>query len=277
LNIKNSNQDYSDLKKAFALMESPSLVARMSNFVGSPIEGWIKKLPKKVTEALHGIVEAALQKSADVALWSMENAPHTEASPKLHKFLAVLSGAVGGTFGFSALAVEVPVSTTIIMRSIADIARSEGFDLNEIETKTACLEVFAFGGTSEPDDGSETAYYAVRAFLSEVTGVLAKELPAMANQTVRNLTSQQAGMWLAEFIAKIAARFGVVITEKAAAQIVPALGAVGGATMNIMFTDYYQDMARGHFIVKRLERKYGPENVQGAYNELMASSEKKAA
>lgn len=39
-----------------------------------------------------------------------------------------------------------------------------------------------------------------------------------------------------------------------AAQVVPVIGALTGATLNTMFTDYYQDMARGHFIVKRLEK-----------------------
>jgi hypothetical protein len=35
-----------------------------------------------------------------------------------------------------------------------------------------------------------------------------------------------------------------------------------------MFTDYYQDMARGHFIVRRLERSYGYETVRAAYTML---------
>jgi hypothetical protein len=35
-----------------------------------------------------------------------------------------------------------------------------------------------------------------------------------------------------------------------------------------MFTDYYQDMARGHFIVRRLEKQYGYETVRAAYNQL---------
>ena len=69
---------------------------------------------------------------------------------------------------------------------------------------------------------------------------------------------------------KVAARFGVVVTEKFAAQAVPIVGAVAGATLNTMFTDYYQDMARGHFIVRRLERTYGYETVRAAYSMLAA-------
>ncbi|MNV96934.1 EcsC protein family protein [compost metagenome] len=103
--------------------------------------------------------------------------------------------------------------------------------------------------------------------------VLSKELAEIAAKqasanAVKNLTPAQTGKWLAALIEKIAARFGVVITEKAAAQAVPIIGAVAGATLNTMFTDYYQDMARGHFIVKRLEKKYGFELVKAEYTRI---------
>jgi hypothetical protein len=37
--------------------------------------------------------------------------------------------------------------------------------------------------------------------------------------------------------------------------------------INSIFIDHFQDMARGHFIVRRLEKKYGEELVQLAYKE----------
>ena len=231
------------------------------------------KLPKGAEKQIHSIVEKALHKAADAALWSLDNEPNREASTKTNKLFAAISGAVGGAFGFTALAIELPVSTTIMLRSVADIARSEGFDLDKIETKQACLEVFALGGPSEDDDAVDTAYYATRSFTAEAMQVLSKELAEIAAKqasanAVKNLTPAQTGKWLAALIEKIAARFGVVITEKAAAQAVPIIGAVAGATLNTMFTDYYQDMARGHFIVKRLEKKYGFELVKAEYTRI---------
>ena len=74
---------------------------------------------------------------------------------------------------------------------------------------------------------------------------------------------------LARLIDAVATRFGVVITEKTAAQIVPVLGGVAAATINALFTDHYQDMARGHFIVKRLEAKYGEAPIERAYSEIL--------
>jgi EcsC protein family len=56
--------------------------------------------------------------------------------------------------------------------------------------------------------------------------------------------------------------FGVVVTQKLAAQAIPLVGALGGAAVNYAFIEHFQDMARGHFIVRRLERAYGKEVVQ---------------
>jgi len=46
------------------------------------------------------------------------------------------------------------------------------------------------------------------------------------------------------------------------------VGAFGGATINVLFIDHFQDMARGHFIVRRLERKYGHDEVEKKYKEI---------
>ena len=44
------------------------------------------------------------------------------------------------------------------------------------------------------------------------------------------------------------------MSEKLAAQAAPILGAIGGAAVNAAFADHFQTLARGHFIVRRLER-----------------------
>lgn len=267
-------RDLRDLERAVDLLEQDTITEKMTQVIGKPIDFLMGKLPKWAEKQIHSIVETALYKAADAALWSLDNEPNREASTKTNKLFAAVSGAVGGAFGFTALAIELPVSTTIMLRSVADVARSEGFDLDKVETKQACLEVFALGGPSEDDDAVDTAYYATRSFTAEAMQVLSKELAEIAAKqasanAVKNLTPTQTGKWLAALIEKIAARFGVVITEKAAAQAVPIIGAVAGATLNTMFTDYYQDMARGHFIVKRLEKKYSFELVKTEYTRIL--------
>jgi len=124
--------------------------------------------------------------------------------------------------------------------------------------------------TRNPRD-CETGYYLARGFTTDVMRHLSAELAGRV-VTGRDLTlgvaPKEAGKLLAKLVEKVAARFGVVVTEKFAAQAVPIVGAAAGATLNTMFTDYYQDMARGHFIVRRLELKYGEEVVRACYDRV---------
>ena len=69
-------------------------------------------------------------------------------------------------------------------------------------------------------------------------------------------------------VSLISARFGIVVSEKAALQAVPILGAASGALINTLFIEHFQNMARGHFVVRRLEKIYGSEPVKLAYQGL---------
>jgi hypothetical protein len=48
----------------------------------------------------------------------------------------------------------VTVSTTIILRLLPDVARTEGVSINSIDTRMACF-VFALGGKKESDYSAE--------------------------------------------------------------------------------------------------------------------------
>ena len=275
MQLQDASEDLADLRRAVTLLESPSITAKLANLVGSPLELALKKLPGVVTRQIDTAVKTALSKSSDVALWSLNKRPQSKSAVLGHKLAAAASGAVGGAFGMSALFIELPVSTTIIMRSVAGIAREEGFDLADLETKHACIEVFALGGRTVADDATETGYYVARSFTAEAMRGLSQELASIAAKKATgaavNMTPQHAGRWIARMIEKVASQFGIVVTQKFAAQAVPVIGAVSGATINTMFTSYYQDMARGHFIVKRLERSYGEEEVARVYKEIAAA------
>jgi hypothetical protein len=173
-------------------------------------------------------------------------------------FLWPLLVAVGGAFGLPALAIELPATTVIMFRSIADIARSEGEDVQRIETRLACLEVFALGGSSGKDNVSESGYYAVKA-------LLAKQVSEAAKYIVEKGIAEEGAPVLVRLIATITSRFGVTVSQKAAASAVPVIGAVGGALINTIFIDHFQNMARGHFIMRSLESKYGADYVKRSY------------
>ncbi len=192
----------------------------------------------------------------------MKDDAQMPASPKLHTAAAMTTGAVGGFFGLGTLVVELPVTTAIMFRSIVDIARAEGESPNDDETMMNCMQVFAMGShMTDKYDASETSYYGVRLALSKA---LTDTLQYVASQGVGSATVPA----LVRLISALASRFGVVVTQKAMAQTIPVLGAVGGGLVNTMFISHFQDMARGHFSIRRLERKYGVEVVHDAYRQL---------
>jgi hypothetical protein len=256
-----AESDLTDLKRARDLLETPGLTAKITSALGTPIEKGFGLMPDKWREAVHKASEAALMKALAVAVRSLGDEPEVSSSNGIHKIAAASSGAVGGAFGLLALAVELPISTTIMLRSIADIARSEGENPQAIDTKLACLTVFALGGKSTSDDAAESGYFAVRAGLATAVTEAARYLAEKG-------LGAGATPALVRLVSTLAARFGVVVSEKAAAQAVPILGAAGGAVINTLFIDHFQDMARGHFIVRRLEKVYGMEVVQRAYESV---------
>jgi hypothetical protein len=66
----------------------------------------------------------------------------------------------------------------------------------------------------------------------------------------------------------VAARFGLVVTQKVAAQALPVVGALGGAAVNYAFIEHFQEVARGHFTVRRLERLYGKDKIRTEYDQI---------
>lgn len=262
--ITMDDEDIIALQQAKQTLENPGLAAKITNTIGSPIEKALDSLPEHWNKRISDITQLALGKAINVATSSINHQSTEAPSNRWHKLAVATTGGVGGTFGLTALAVELPVSTTIMLRSIADIARSEGEDITSLETKMACMEVFALGGHSEDDDGTESGYFAVRA-------ALAQTVKHSVDYVVTKGLIEDGAPMLIQLIIKVANRFSVQVSQKAAAQLLPAIGAAGGATINLMFIDHFQDMARGHFVVRRLERKYGNALVESTYRSLQPS------
>jgi hypothetical protein len=255
-----THEDLTALQQAVQSLEHPGLAARLSNMVGKPIELIGQALPVAASQAIAAATTKGLQIALQVALRTMRRTPHA-GSQLLHKALATASGAAGGAFGLATLPIELPVSTIIMLRSIADIARAEGEDLSDPEAALSCVQVFALGGRAASDDAAESGYFAVR-------GMLAKSVTEAARFIAERGIIEEGGPILVRFITQVASRFGVVVTQKVAAQALPILGALGGAAVNYAFIEHFQDVARGHFTVRRLERRYGKTFVRKEYERL---------
>lgn len=254
-----SPQDLDDLQYARALLENPGLAMKITSFLGTPLEKGFSLLPRGWSDIVASSTRKALETAFYSAVKTMNGTGETKAAANaFHKFLVAGSGAAGGFWGLPALTVELPISTALMMRSIADIARSEGQVITDPQVKIACVEVFAFGGPGKPDDAAEAGYFAVRAALAKTVADAAKHI------ATRGLSEKAAPAFI-RLLAQISARFGIQVSEKIAAQAIPIIGAVGGAVINTLFMDHFQSMARGHFIVLRLEKKYGAELIEREY------------
>jgi hypothetical protein len=262
-----SPEDEAALRQAVAALERTTFAGRLTEMVGRQIDFAGKLVPQPISGAVGKAVTLALKAALRVALTSLsrrgEGPSPARDRRKLHRALVTASGAVGGAFGLVTLPVELPVSTTLILRSIAEIARSEGENLDDPEAALACLEVFALGGQSGTSDLVEGGYFALRGFLAKSVSEAARHI------AVRGVGGETAPILL-RLMSQIAARFGLVVTQKVAAQAIPVLGAVGGAAVNLAFAQHFQSLARGHFVVRRLERTYGHAPIRAAYERIAA-------
>ena len=249
-----------ELQEAKILLERTSFIVKATDLIGTPIEKGLEYLPVGWRAKIAKITNSSLEKSLQWAVKTMAS-ESIGSYPKLHIAAVAATGAIGGAFGLPAMAIELPISTTVMLRSIADIARANGEKISEAETRLECLTVFSLGGNSTSDDAAESGYYAVRASLA-----------GLVSEAAAHLAGKQAGKSVAEttptllrFIAKVATRFNIQVSEKAMAQLVPIIGAAGGAIINTLFIDHFQGISHGHFTVRRLERLYGAEAVKRAY------------
>jgi hypothetical protein len=130
------------------------------------------------------------------------------------------------------------------------------------DVKLACLEVFALVGRSAADNFAGEGYWVVRA-------TLARTVSEAAAYIAQRGVAEEGAPPLVRFLAAIASRFSVVISEEMAAKAVPVVGAAAGGAINYLFMDHFQEMARGHFVVKRLGKKYGTKCVESVYDALV--------
>jgi uncharacterized protein (DUF697 family) len=99
---------------------------------------------------------------------------------------------------------------------------------------------------------------------------MAKSVTRALQQIAGRGVVDESASAIVRLLAQIGSRFGVVVSQKVAAQAVPIVGAIGAA-VNAAFIDHFQTLARGRFIVRRLERTYGKGTARRAYDQTRVS------
>ncbi len=252
--------DHAALKNAVKYLEGRNFAAKLADYAGVPVNRVLGVLPKAINKQIAGMVRSAVMKGLEVAVDTLDDKPPRSPAMGFSSFLAGVTGGVSGLFGFGALAFELPLTTTLMLRAIAEIAQHQGEDLSTLESRLACLEVFAYGA-KRTDENLDVGYYAARTLISKYT----HDIAALALE--RGAIDASAPV-VASLVSEIVSRFGLVVSDKVAAGALPILGAVGGATVNIVFMDHFQRVAHAHFTLRRLERTYGSAHIKERYAEL---------
>lgn len=274
-----SHADLHFLTEAAGYLEHPSFLIRLANLVGKPAEALLSALPT----IAHRVVNRATTAALNAALsWALRTLPSGKAigeadaqqadaapeaslglSPRLHTALAATTGAVGGLFGLSGLAVEIPATVTVMLRSIAATAAREGANLDDPATRLECLAVLNLG--SPAVDEMESAYFTSRIGMALAVRESAQFVTRHTAREVADAVARGTAPALVRLLGQIASRFEVVLSEKLALQAVPLAGAVSGALINAAFTDHFNLVAHYHFGILRLEAQHGREQVRAAY------------
>ncbi|WP_111559774.1 EcsC family protein [Paracoccus sediminilitoris] len=214
---------------ALRYVKAQGLAMQMMARLGNGAEGLIQRLPSFVRNRLDGATRAALTRAFTAASGSRRVL--RDRGDLFNRMLSTASGAAGGAAGFAGALVELPFTVTLLLRAMLDIAAEHGLDPDSEEVRLECLRIFAAAGPMTTDDQTDLGLLAARL---SVTG-----------QTVQSLVS------------KVAPRLSVSLGQKMAAQAAPVFGAVAGASINFIFARYYQELARVHFGLMRLEQETG--------------------
>ncbi|MDE8345719.1 MAG: EcsC family protein [Acidocella sp.] len=250
-------------RAAILMADSRTVVMRLTAIFGRRIEDLRQRVNRagdrvggpawgEVTRRVQDAVEDTLWSSFGVASFGLNILPGTRGmGPSRgnmgHRVASAASGVASGFIGLPGILFDIPFTTTTILRSIAQIARDAGEDLDVEDTRRACLQILAYGGPSLDDDETETGYWATRIGTNHLT--------------------------IEVLMKAAAARFGIVLSEKFLAQAVPLAGAVTGGALNYAFTRYYQDMAQVSFTLRALDRRTGqPVQIRRYFTELVSEA-----
>jgi uncharacterized protein (DUF697 family) len=249
-----SADELNELKEIVVLYaEASGLVIKLASWVGGQAESLIHKVPDDWQSLIEEATDLALRESYRLAFASqadeqsdsmLNRALGWASGEQWHTVATGITGAISGLGGIGTAFADIPVTTTLILRSIQQIAAGYGEDVADEEVRAHCLAVFGFGGPLTEDDEAETGLFASRIALT--------------------------GKTVAETMKAVLPRLGVVVSEKLLAQATPLIGAVTGATVNTAFSNYYQTMAHVHFRLRRLERNRDRDQVMACFERILS-------
>ncbi|MFW7381140.1 MAG: EcsC family protein [Oligoflexus sp.] len=276
-----TNSEVQFIKDAALFLENPNLLIRLANLIGQPMDILQKSLPPIVKNQLTQVIESSLNIALKLALRTLpeKSSPPEDWQQTLqqiqysfwgHTAMTAASGAVGGWVGIAALPIELPISTSLILRSILNTAREWGHDLHDPQIQMECLFIFTLGSDkSHADDEMDEAYLTTRIACAQLIRDAASFITQHSSKQLFKALDQHSAPIIVSFLNKIASYFQVSVSRKVMSTAVPVVGSVSGAAINAAFCDYFTAAARYHFGLKHLEKIHDPSFIQNLYRQAL--------
>lgn len=270
-----SDSETKFIRDAVAFLEQPSRLIQVAAIVGKPAEWLMQAAPKRAGNVAEYALRACMDWVAGTVVLPEER-PFKKAldaswwSGFYTRLSAGVSGAIGGAFGLPGLAIELPITTAIMLRSVAAIASEFGANLTDPGVRLECLSIFSFGGPNPNDDQMDSAFFTSKAAMAAAIKEAARCVAGKTPAAIAAAVADGSASVLVRLIAQIASRFEVAVTEKFVAQSLPVIGAVSGAAVNAAFAGYFNDVAKYHFGIARLQHRYGEAKIESLYKAELA-------
>ena len=251
-----SDTDREALAAAMRRLEAPRFAGRMTTLVGRPAELVARALPAAASGLVAKAAETALTRALDIALFSLRGRRFA-GGRVVHSALASASGAIGGRL--RACRADDRIAGLDRDHAAGDCGNRPRGRRRPQPTPppgspvSKSLRLGHTGATLA--EAAEGGYFAVRA-------LLARGL-ALAADTGINKGSAHGGSALAHRVLALGlwrrSSTGLARSSPRSSRpkAVVVVGAVGGAAINLAFIEHFQELANGHFTVRRLERVYG--------------------
>ncbi len=208
--------------------------------------GWVQqglqKLPAAWKDSFHAKARDSLWWAYRQAILGMDEKETGKRSLGLmYRLMATGSGLVTGAAGLPGVLADIPASTLLVLRSIADLARAQGHDIRDPAIQALCIEALAFGGPTDEDDDADLAFWSARA----------------------------AAPVIADLVIDIAGRFGSRLLAVLPARAVPMISVIVAGAINWHFTGFFQNMAAVLLELKPIEDRYDRAMVRACFAQVV--------
>ena len=99
---------------------------RLLNVLGSRAENLLDRLPTPIRNSMEGATQAALKVAMEGARQSRRQVPDQKAW--INTAMTTAMGVAGGMGGLPTAMIELPATTTVLMRAIQGVAAENGFN-----------------------------------------------------------------------------------------------------------------------------------------------------